>query len=194
MIDSRNIQPTAALFGSLKTVVLLLGAVWGLSHFLSLHRGGGPQISALGDYTPLYFPEAYKMELTDLKGQRREMQSLWKFDIKNEGDVEAKDLTFELPFNGFYQIQGARGTPGRLADFEKTIHISELDPSNPISILVWSDSSADADYEKDTRVSLAGASVQVDYPVKVRGLLAWIERSKLLISVMVFVAVVLTLL
>jgi hypothetical protein len=53
---------------------------------------------------------------------------------------------------------------------------------------------ADAQYEKDTRVNVSGSSIQVEYPVKVRGIMAWIERSKLLISILVFIAVVATLL
>jgi hypothetical protein len=148
----------------------------------------------LGEYAPLHFPDPAKMELVDLKGRRRELKSLWRFDLRNEGAVDAKDVSFELPFGGFYRIQAGDQPAGRVADFDKTISIANLDPTLPLSIQVWSDMEADAQYEKDTRVNVSGSSIQVEYPVKVRGIMAWIERSKLLISILVFIAVVATLL
>ena len=170
--------------GGFKIVAVLAGIV-GTFHLLTpLFNKEGLNITANGECSMLQFPEPYKLELAGPSGQRVELKSIWRFTIKNEGARDASELIFELPFNGFYKTtRPGVSRPSALSNFERTIKLDPLSASNEVSVLVWSDSAIDPGMERETKIQSPNGTFAIDYPVKVSGFMAWVERSKLLISV-----------
>lgn len=181
MYSTRSPESSIALFSGFRLMVVLAGMAWTVFQFAGFFSGGAVKISASGEYSPLAFPEPQRLELSSPLGERMQMQSVWRFNVKNEGAQEVQDLVFELPFRGFYQVSkpGQTGAPkAAVADFNRQIQIGSLSPAKEIAVTVWSDVPATEDLERETRLNLQGGNVAIEYPVKVHGVMAWLERSK----------------
>jgi hypothetical protein len=134
-----------------------------------------------------------------LAGDLPRLESLWFFEIKNEGKKEIKDLELELPFSGYYKTypigervldpwfklrirsrelnhlisHGEKQEPV-LSGFDRNVRIPSLRPSNIISIIVWSRAPASEIYAKDTKVTSSEGVYAISYPTKVRGVWGWL--------------------
>ena len=116
-----------------------------------------------------------------LEAQLNRLHSIWWFTIKNEGTKEVNDLTLELPFDGLFRIERSGEVPF-FSDFEKNIQIGSLRPSREIRIIVWS--KQDVSYpwrlqsiKNETRITHPNGIIDITYPEKVTGVLAWLART-----------------
>ena len=195
MLDHSSTHSSLAVVSGFRVALFAAGALWTAYQVLPGFYRGEPHISAYGDHSPLHFPESHKLELITSAGERVEIQSIWKFNLKNNGNEPAKGIALELPFGGFYRIeQPGKTEEVRVTDFQKTIKIDALSPAKEVAVTVWTGQPADEGVERQTKVTAADGQVAIDYPVKVNGLLAWVERSKGLIMVMLAMACLLFLL
>ena len=117
-----------------------------------------------------------------------------QFQVQNKGVKDASALTIELPFDGFYKIERAGQKSADLRDFQKTITLGDLSSLESLSVLVWTENSANADFERASRIVHKDGAISIEYPVLVDGFLAWLQRSKAILSFLMIVMILLYLL
>lgn len=122
----------------------------------------------------------------------RNLQSYWKFVIKNEGNKEATDLKLELPFSGTYQISRT-GEEEKGEDFTNIIPIGNIRPSNSVSVKVWSSTYVQNGYWRDDeiRVTYPEGVIQVNFPAIIRGAWQWIYEWRGLVYLALLIGVTL---
>ena len=179
-----------ALFSGVKFLIVLAGIAWTANHLFPIFGKADTSLQAAGECFPLQFPDSHKLELTDSNGKSIELKTLWQFNLKNESANEVKDITVDLPFGGFYKIaQDKAGST--VNNFERNIKIGTIEPYKEIAVTVWTDKDLDPGMEGETRINHTNGTISIDYPVKVRGFMAWLVHSKLLLGVISSVVVLL---
>lgn len=137
---------------------------------------------AINDYFVNAFP-------SDLENSIKDIKSIWFFKIINDGTKEVGDLNLELPFEGRYMLKRS-GQNNSSGLFQNLIPIGSLRPSNELTIIVWSEEYTSSYDEKDTRVTHPNGLTAINYPVTVRGIVAWNERNygrPLILSIVVLI-------
>jgi hypothetical protein len=108
-----------------------------------------------------------------------EYNEIWTFKIENTGIKPIEDLVIELPFKGYYQLNSQKGKIEK-SNFENRIAIGNLAPGYSVNITTWVNSMSFSypEYtEEKTRVTHKYGWKKIDYPVKIKGILAWNERN-----------------
>jgi hypothetical protein len=135
-----------------------------------------------------YFDSAFP---TEILSSLKFTHSQWSFSIINDGSKEIRDPSLELPFDGFYSII-RNGKESASGAFTKSISLGAIRPENAVGVIVWTSSSSDAYDERQTRITHADGSFDIDYSVPVRGILAWIENhSPIVLSLLFTLAIIL---
>jgi len=185
---SSSASANLSIFRGLKFLFILAASIWGVSQITD-GIGTASKISASGEHSPLLLPPSHNAIFYHPSGKSLEMRSLWKFHVQNDGSHEAGQIVFELPFSGFYKIDQDGDAASQLFAFQNNIDLGTLKPSEEISILVWTDSEIFPNLESKTRIRHDGGIISIDYPVKVTGFLAWVERYKTYLYAVILILV-----
>lgn len=121
--------------------------------------------NAYMDYNPIINIENYN--------------EIWSFNILNKGQKPIEDLIIEIPFKGYYKLLTQKGKSSR-GDFENRIQVGNLDPGYSLSVIAWvvNGGYPSPGYnEEKTRVTHKYGWKEIDYPVRIYGLLAWNKRN-----------------
>lgn len=66
----------------------------------------------------------------------RDYNTIWIFDIKNNGNKTLEDLILEMPYLGYYKVL-LPDNPTKVQYFEKSVKIGNIRPSNLAKIYCW---------------------------------------------------------
>ncbi len=175
------------LYRALKLTFFLIGSVWIFVHF-AYSVGDGARVNVTGSHSILSSPNPSALRLTHANGQALDLKGLWKFKLKNQSDHTATDLIFETPFDGFYRIERpGDGSEPNAQSFEKKISLNTLGALEEMTVWIWSSQESSPGLERETRLIHKDGIVSVEYPVEVNGFMAWIERNKFILSILVIV-------
>jgi len=135
------------------------------------------------------FPEKKFSDLMNLR-------TIYQFEIINEGSKEVRELILQLPHKGLYKVQdddpehsytkyytyylANYGNPNgfipKTKDFDKNIELGTLRSSNKLYVTVWtSEDASPYRYGENIKITYSEGSVDIEFPVRVRGLPAWLE-------------------
>jgi hypothetical protein len=106
-----------------------------------------------------------------------DFRALWTFNVKNVGNKPLDSLVLEVPFEGIYKIILPNNYT-KSGNFKNRIAIGELRPSYDAQVFCWTGTSYDpkSDEEK-SRVNHTDGWFPIDYPIEVRGIIAWNDRN-----------------
>jgi hypothetical protein len=105
------------------------------------------------------------------------LRSLWTFSVRNDGDREVTDLRLELPFEGYCALSRLGEDP-TFSRFKSVIPIGSIRPGNIISVLAWSTSDPLSPVQGLCRINHPnGVPVDIEYPVRVTGVIGWAYKS-----------------
>ncbi len=183
-VDGTNQSP---LYRALKLLFFLIGSVWIFVHF-AYSVGDGARVNVEGARSILSAPNPHALRLTHSNGQTLDLKGLWKFNLKNQSDTTATELVFETPFDGFYRVERANDpTEPKVFSFEKKITLNTLGALEGMTLWIWSSQESSPSFERETRLIHKDGIVSVEYPVEVNGFMAWVERNKFILSILVIV-------
>jgi len=114
-----------------------------------------------------------------LNYENEKINQLWSFTITNVGSNPLEELTLELPFSGFYELKKQKGYYNN-GKFKDRIIIGDLAPGYNINVKAFFNTHVpEYSYydEEKTRITHKYGWARIDYPVKSRGLWAWIHRN-----------------
>ncbi len=177
------------LYRAAKLTLFLIGTFWIFVHFAHSF-GDGARINIQGTHSLLVAPNPQALRLAHANGQTFDIKTLWQFRLKNQSDHTATDLIFETPFDGFYRLQRAGDDTKlepKVVSFEKKISLNSLGALEDMTLWVWTNQESAPDFERETRLIHKDGIVSVEYPVQVNGFMAWVERNKLILSILVIV-------
>jgi len=103
-------------------------------------------------------------------------KAYFQFSIENTGSREVTELKLELPFNGYYSLLRKGEKPKSLL-FVNNIEIGSLRPANSVTVVVWTNQIFFTSDVKKARVTYPNGVVDVEYPEKVTGFLAWLGSN-----------------
>jgi hypothetical protein len=134
-----------------------------------------------------YFEQVIGSEdISQLQGLR----SFWTFSVSNQGDKEVTGLRLHLPFDGYYMLKGSEENvlPSNFKSKSKyVIELGQLRSLESITVLVWSKSEPSRAMQKSIRITHPNGGVNIEYPVRVSGLLGWIYDSMFFQIIICFV-------
>lgn len=101
------------------------------------------------------------------------VNSIWSFNITNEGSKEAVDLKLIFPSVGYYRLYKSGGEHFEAVRFNDIIPIGNLRPSESVELSVWANNFPALDPEtRDIRITYPDGVAYISYPAKIKGWLA----------------------
>jgi len=154
----------------------------------------GETAEQIFDYTFNSFSKSYSDYLKNYK-------TLWIFELSNSGGDVVSDIFVVLPHRGKYLIS-MTGLESKFADFNKRIPVGDMMVGDETTIFAWTEEDLDdySAYHGDiTKIATRNGIVDIVYPTKTTGLLAWniqkdnypliMAMAALFITIMVLVIV-----
>jgi hypothetical protein len=165
----------AGAITSLIGVIEIISTLWPAKEY---------NIEAAGYCSQIALPDALLDNVpTPARDKLDSIESIWWITVANEGTKEAQDLSIELPFDGYYQLEQV-GTTAVFTDFQKIIDIGSLRPSNKIHVTIWAGPAyfpmstwCTTEIYGETRITHPNGVVDIQYTEQVTGLYAWYIRT-----------------
>ena len=177
-----------------------IALIAGLGSILALELGpmiekGPRDVEVSGACHPFTAPDGLKDGYIGDNPQLLSSQSVWEFRLRNCSPKDLTNLRFKLPFNGYYFVRdGDSGRQGNIAKFTGGLSLERLAPGQYLVLTLWTDAKEDRKLEERVRVASDQGGIAVEYPVAPSGILAWLERNKVLIGFSLVVLVLMVVL
>lgn len=136
-----------------------------------------------------YMQKRYPTRIIELIG---EYQTLWKFEITNNGSKGVGNSVLELPFSGKYLLN-SEGKESSFGKFNQYIKIGNIYSDNKIVIYAWTNDPIKDYYEYyygNSKLTYKGGAVNVEFPVETSGIYAWNIRNQNKPIIFLFAAII----
>lgn len=195
MIRAEQVDVNSSILGGIKYLLL---AGLGVILFLQFGPMGGKKAAdaevSAASY-PFTVPKGIKDGYIGENPQILNSQSVWEFRMRNNGHKEITNINFELPFSGSYYVQdGNSERQSGILNFARAVKIERLDPGQYLVLTLWAGEKLDSEFEGKIRVSSDEGVLSVEYPVVAGGLLAWVDRYKIPLTLTLVILLVITVL
>jgi hypothetical protein len=175
-----------------KLVAFILGLVTLAGLLISITTAlSSYKIDARGTCAPVYLPyDFYEGAPDPIEDRLRSIDSVWWIAVENRGKKQVRDLVLELPFDGLYVVEQI-GATTVFTEFQKTIPLGSLRPSNELKVTLWANHPSVAiwatppnlpswckgEIYNETQITHLDGRVDIKYTERVTGFLAWYVRT-----------------
>ena len=172
-----------------------IALIAGLGSLLAFEFGpisekGPRDIEVNGVSYPFTVPQGLKDGYIGENPQILGARSVWEFRLRNSSPKELTNIQFKLPFSGFYFVHdGNTSRQGAITKFNRALALERLVPGQYLVLTLWTAEKQDKEFEQKIRATSSEGALSVEYPVEPSGLLAWMERNKVLIGLSIVVLI-----
>ncbi|MDO8522026.1 MAG: hypothetical protein Q7S08_01930 [bacterium] len=150
--------------------ILIIPAIVGLFTIRDYIFPSGPKIEAVGQYDECTIPsDPSSLSLDFATG-------IWQQDISitNQGNETAKDIKLHTPISGAYVLNNDDPKP-----FDKQIILPNLQPTDTISLRLWSNNSRYSYLQQATKITYENGATRISYKDRVSSfwvrLIGWVN-------------------
>ena len=195
MIRAEHTTVNSSILGGVRFLLIIGVGFFLLFQFGPFSEKKAADVDVAANSYPFIVPKMLKDGYIGENPQILNALSVWEFRMRNNGSKELTNVMFQLPFSGYYNMQGAN-TESQIgvATFSRLIKLDQLNPGQYVVLTIWAGDELSGEFERKIRVASDAGVLSVEYPVMASGLVAWVERYKTPLSLSLFILFIATVL
>ena len=195
MIRAEQVEINGSILGGFKYLLVAGLGVFLFMEFGPMREKKAADVEVSAASYPFTVPSGLKDGYIGENPQILSARSVWEFRMRNNGPKEVTNINFDLPFSGSYYVQdGNSAGQSGILDFARAVKIARLDPGQYLVLTLWAGEKLDSEFEEKIRVGSDEGVLSVEYPVVAGGLLAWVDRYKIPLTLILVILLIITVL